>query len=141
MGKIKEIKINNIKEIELIIKRDTRYRVRNRANAILYKFKLYKVKTIAKILQVKPQTVYLWIRKFEKNGIESFYDKSGRGRKETLKVAQAKEIESLALNQPSLRVANAKIREKLNIYVHNETLRKYLKKNEIQLYTSSEKTS
>jgi len=40
MGKIKEIKINNIKEIELIIKRDTRYRVRNRANAILYKFKM-----------------------------------------------------------------------------------------------------
>jgi transposase len=137
MGKIKEIKINNIEEIETIIKRDVRYRVRNRANAILYKFKLYKVEEIAKLLKVRPQTVYLWIRKYEKDGIESFYDKKGRGRKETLKVAEVEEIKALVLNQPSLTVANAKIREKLNIYVHNETLRQYLKKNKIQLYTGS----
>lgn len=124
-------------EIESIIKKDERYRVRNRANAILYKYQRYEVKEISKILNVKPQTVYLWIRKFKKDGIASFYDKEGRGRIEILKVKDSEEIKSLVINQPSLRVANARIREKLNIYVHNMTLSRYLKKNKIQLYTCS----
>lgn len=143
MGKIKELEITRSQEVEIgaIIKQDSRYRVRNRANAILYKFRSYDVEEIAKILNVKSQTVYLWIRKFEQDGIESFYDKKGRGRIGILKVEYAQEIKALVLNQPSLTVANAKIREKLNIYVHNETLRKYLKKNKIQLYTSSQKTT
>jgi len=133
MGKIKEIVITNSEEIEIetIIKYDDRYRVRNRANAILYKFQSYEVKEISKILNVRPQTVYLWIRKFEEDGISSFYDKQGRGRKGLLKAEYAEEIKALVINQPSLSVANAIIREKLNIYVHNETLRKYLKKNQI----------
>jgi len=135
MGKIKEIVITNSEEIEIetIIKYDDRYRVRNRANAILYKFQSYEVKEISKILNVRPQTVYLWIRKFEEDGVSSFYDKQGRGRKGLLKAEYAEEIKALVINQPSLSVANAIIREKLNIYVHNETLRKYLKKNQIQL--------
>ena len=143
MGKIKEIVITNSeeKEIKRIIKYDDRYRVRNRANAILYKFQSYKVEEIARILNVKPQTVYLWIRKFNKDGIVSFYDKEGRGRIGILKVEYSEEIKALVINQPSLTVANAIIREKLNIYVHNETLRKYLKKNKIQLYASSKETS
>ncbi len=133
MGKIKEIVITNSEEIEIetIIKYDDRYRVRNRANAILYKFQSYEVKEISKILNVRPQTVYLWIRKFEEDGVSSFYDKQGRGRKGLLKAEYAEEIKALVINQPSLSVANAIIREKLNIYVHNETLRKYLKKNQI----------
>ena len=143
MGKIKEIVITNSeeKEIERIIKYDKRYRVRNRANAVLYKCRLHKVEDIAKILNVKPQTVYLWIRKFKKDRIASFYDKQGRGRIGILKKEYSEEIKALVINQPSLTVANAIIREKLNIYVHNETLRKYLKKNQIQLYTSSKETS
>ncbi len=143
MGKIKEIVITNSEEIEIetIIKYDDRYRVRNRANAILYKFQSYEVKEISKILNVRPQTVYLWIRKFEEDGVSSFYDKQGRGRKGLLKAEYAEEIKALVINQPSLSVANAIIREKLNIYVHNETLRKYLKKNQIQLYTRSKETS
>ena len=128
-------------EIRLIIKQDRRYRVRNRANAIIYKTQSYVVEEIAHLLNVRPQTVYLWIRKFEKDGIESFYDKKGRGRRRVLTDEYEEEIKKLVLNQPSLSVANAQIQVKLNIYVHNETLRRYLKKNKIQLYTSSEETS
>jgi len=143
MGKTKEIVITNSEEIEIkrIIKQDERYRVRNRASAMIYKSNSYKVEEIAKILSVRPQTVYLWIREFEKERIESFYEKKGKGRKSLLKVEYSEEIKALVINQPSLTVANAIIREKLNIYVHNETLRKYLKKNKIQLYTSSKETS
>jgi transposase len=128
-------------ELELIIKQDTRYRVRNRANAIIYKSKSYKVDEIAKILSVRPQTVYLWIREYEKEGIESLYEKQGKGRKSILKLEYTEEIKALVINQPSLSIANARIREKLNIYMHNVTLSRFLKKNKIQLYTSSEETS
>ncbi len=128
-------------ELEFIIKQDTRYRVRNRANAIIYKSKSYKVEEIAKILSVRPQTVYLWIREFEKEGVASFYEKKGKGRKGILKEEYTEEIKALVINQPSLTIANARIREKLNIYMHNVTLSRFLKKNQIQLYTSSEETS
>ena len=120
-------------ELELIIKQDTRYRVRNRANAILYKSKSYKVEEIVEILSVRPQTVYLWIREFKQEGIKSLYEKKGKGRKSILKMEYAEEIKALVINEPSLTVANAKIREKLNIYMHNVTLSRFLKKNQIQL--------
>ena len=143
MGKIKKLIIteNQKAELELIIKQDTRYRVRNRANAIIYKSKSYEVEEIAKILTVRPQTVYLWIRKFEKEGIESLYEKKGKGRKRILNEEYTEEIKALVINQPSLTIANARIREKLNIYMHNVTLSRFLKKNKIQLYTSSKETS
>ena len=124
-------------EIKLIIKQDSRYRVRNRANAIIYKSKCYKVEEIAQILSVRPQTVYLWIREFEKKGIESFYEKKGKGRKSILKAEYSEEIKALVINQPSLTIANARIREKFNIYMHNVTLSRFLKKNKLQLYASS----
>jgi len=135
MRPITKIKLSKDEEaeLELIIKQDTRYRVRNRANAILYKSKSYKVEEITEILRVRPQTVYLWIREFKKEGIKSFYEKKGKGRKSILKMEYAEEIKALVINEPSLTVANAKIREKLNIYMHNVTLSRFLKKNQIQL--------
>ncbi len=122
-----------VAELELIIKQDKRYRVRNRANAILYKSKNYKVDEITKMLGVKPQTVYVWLREFGKEGIKSLYEKKGKGRKSILKIEDSEEIKALVINQPSLRIANAKIRETLNIYIHNVTLSRFLKKNQIQL--------
>jgi transposase len=143
MRRITKLKLTEEQEaeLELIIKQDTRYRVRNRANAIIYKSKSYKVEEISEMLGVRPQTVYLWIREYEKEGIESLYEKQGKGRKSILKLEYTEEIKALVINQPSLSIANARIREKLNIYMHNVTLSRFLKKNKIQLYTSSEETS
>ena len=86
MGTIKKLKIDEttIEIIREIIKEDGRYRVRKRANAILYKSQEYSVKEIAKILEVRADTVYEWIRKYEVKGVESFYDKQGRGRKKII---------------------------------------------------------
>jgi transposase len=130
-----------VSELEFIIKHDKKYRVRNRANAIIYKSKSYKVDKISEMLGVKPQTVYLWLREFGKEGIKSLYEKKGKGRKSLLKIEDSEEIKALVINQPSLRIANARIREKLNIYMHNVTLSRFLKKNQIQLQASSETTS
>jgi transposase len=143
MGTIKKLKIEEsiIKSLREIIKEDSRYRVRKRANAILYKSQEYSVKEIAKILEVRADTVYKWICKYKVAGVESLYDKQGRGRKMILKDSDADKIKTLVLNCPSIPVANAKVRETLKIFVHDNTLKNYLKKTHIELHTSKESTT
>jgi len=118
-------------EIESIVKYDKRYRVRDRANAVLYKSKEYEVKEIAKILDVRGETVYGWLQNYKKDGIESLYDKKGTGRKPAITEEQKEVIRELALNGVSIPSINAKVREQLNIHVHDETLRRLLKKNKL----------
>jgi transposase len=143
MGKVKQLKIdkNTTDKIESIIKDDKRYRVRNRANAILLKSQSMPVSNIAKLLKVRIEQIYKWIKKFEDIGIDSFYDKPGRGRKPLLKDVNPETVRELVINLPSVAVANAIIKEKLNIYVHNETLRCYLKKTQINLHKSKKDTT
>jgi len=143
MGRIKQLKIdkNTIIEINQIIKTDKRYRVRNRANAILLKSQLIPVSNIAKLLKVRAEQIYKWIKKFEELGLDSFYDKPGRGRKALLKDLDPSVIRELVINLPSVAVANAVIKKELNIHVHNETFRCYLKKTQIYLHSSKEDTT
>jgi transposase len=143
MGRVKQLKIdkNTTDKIESIIKDDKRYRVRNRANAILLKSQSMPVSNIAKLLKVRAEQIYKWIQKFEDIGIDSFYDKPGRGRKPLLKDVNPETVRELVINLPSVAVANAIIKEKLNIYVHNETLRCYLKKTQINLHKSKKDTT
>ena len=130
MGTIKKLKIDEttIEIIREIIKEDGRYRVRKRANAILYKSQEYSVKEIAKILEVRADTVYEWICKYEVEGVESFYDKQGRGRKKIIQDSDADRIRELVINCPSIPIANARVKDKLKIFVHDNTLKNYLKK-------------
>ena len=131
MGQIKRVEIDEatIVKIREIIKEEHRYRVRKRAKAILYKSQEYSVKEIAKILEVRTDTVYAWICKYELEGVDSFYDKQGRGRKTILQDSDADKIKELLINSPSIPVANAKLRDKLKIFVHDKypTIRKYSK--------------
>jgi len=143
MGQIKRVEIDEatIVIIREIIKKEHRYRVRKRAKAILYKSQEYSVKEIAKLLEVRADTVYAWICKYELEGVESFYDKQGRGRKTILQDSDADKIKELVINSPSIPVANAKLRDKLKIFVHDNTLKNYLKKTKIELHKSKESTS
>ena len=143
MGRTKQLKIDTSieEEINSIIKYDKRYRVRNRANAILLKSQLMPVSNIAQLLKVRAEQIYKWIQKFEDIGIDSFYDKPGRGRKTILNDVNSETIRELVINLPSVAVANAIIKEKLNIHVHNETFRCYLKKTQINLHKSKEDTT
>ena len=105
-------------EIREIIKKDERYRVRKRASAILYKSQEYKVREIAKLLEVRTEAIYKWISKYRREGTASFYDKKGKGRKRILEDSELYKIKELAVNSPSIPMTNAKIREELNIIVH-----------------------
>ena len=122
-----------IEDLNNIIKNDTKFRTRKRAQAILLSYKGKTVNEIVKLLDLKHQAIWKWFRNFKKEGIKSLYEKPGRGRKSPLRDLDINEVKAIAINCPSVPIVNAKIRDKYNIKVSNETMRKFLKNLPIKL--------
>ena len=130
-----------IEELECIIKISDKYRARKRAEAILLYNKGIAVNEIVELLNLKHQSIWKWIRNFKKDGIECLHEKPGRGRKSPLRDLKIDEVKAIAINCPSVPIVNAKIRDKYNIKVSNETMRKFLKNLQIKLDQSKESTT
>lgn len=141
MKNITNLTSKTIEELENIIKYSDKFRARKRAESILLSYKGKTVNEIVDILDLKHQAVWKWFRNFEKYGVESLYEKPGRGRKSPLRDLDIDEVKAIAINCPSVPIVNAKIREKFNIKVSNETMRKFLKNLQIKLDTSKKSTS
>ena len=114
-------------ELENIIKYNDKFRARKRAETILLSYKGKTVNEIVELLDLKHQAIWKWFRNFKKDGIQSLYEKSGRGRKSPLRDLNIDDVKAIAINCPSVPIVNAKIRDKYNIKVSNETMRKFLK--------------
>ena len=130
-----------INELNNIIKFNEKFRARKRAEAILLSYKGKTVNEIIEILDIKHQAIWKWFRNFEKDGIDSLHEKSGRGRKSPLRDLNIDDVKLIAINCPSVPIVNAKIRDKFNIKVSNETVRKFLKNLRIELDKSKKSTS
>jgi len=122
-----------IEDLNNIIKNDTKFRARKRAEAILLSHKGKTVNEIVELLDLKHQAIWKWFRNFKKDGIECLHEKPGRGRKSPLRDLNIDEVKAIAINCPSVPIVNAKIRDKYNIKVSNETMRKFLKNLSIKL--------
>ncbi len=120
-------------ELENIIKYNDKFRARKRAETILLSYKGKTVNEIVELLDLKHQAIWKWFRNFKKDGIQSLYEKSGRGRKSPLRDLNIDDVKAIAINCPSVPIVNAKIRDKYNIKVSNETMRKFLKNLQIKL--------
>ncbi len=92
-------------------------------------------------MQWSHQAIWKWFRNFKKDGIQSLYEKSGRGRKSPLRDLNIDDVKAIAINCPSVPIVNAKIRDKYNIKVSNETMRKFLKNLQIKLDSSKKSSS
>jgi transposase len=136
MKNITNLTQKTIDELNYIIKYDDKFRARKRAEAILLSYKGKTVNEIVEILDLKHQAVWKWFRNFEKNNVKSLHEKSGRGRKSPLRDLNIDDVKAIAINCPSVPIVNAKIREKFNIKVSNETMRKFLKNLQIKLHKS-----
>jgi len=118
-----------ISQLQKVIKNEKKYRTTQRAQALLLRYKGISVADIAFALNVWVETVYIWIKNYKKIGIESLYDKDGRGRKSIFKDIPANEIKELINTKGSIPIINANIKNTYNIEVSNESVRKYVKKN------------
>ena len=128
-------------ELENIIKYNDKFRARKRAETILLRNKGKTVNEIVELLDLKHQAIWKWFRNFKKDGIQSLYEKSGRGRKSPLRDLNIDDVKAIAINCPSVPIVNAKIRDKYNIKVSNETMRKFLKNLQIKLDSSKKSSS
>ncbi len=118
-----------IVQLKRIIKSDKKYRTVQRAQALLLRYKGISVLDIAFALNVRSETVYIWIRNYKKDGINSLYEKKGRGRKSIFKDIPKEEIKELINTKASISIINANIKNKYGIDVSNESVRKFVKKN------------
>ena len=84
MRYIKNLTQETIKELEDIIKNDSRYRSRNRAQAILLSNQGKTTNELVNIFGVSQRTVYRWFNRFSQITISALHDLEGRGRKATL---------------------------------------------------------
>lgn len=141
MKNITNLTQKTIEELNNIIKFNEKFRARKRAEAILLSHKGKTVNEIIEILDLQKQAVWKWFRNFEKDGIQSLHEKSGRGRKSLLRDLNIDDVKAIAINCPSVPIVNAKIRAKFNIKVSNETMRKFLKNLQLKLDKSKESTA
>ena len=74
-------------------------------------------------------------------GIDCLHEKPGRGRKSPLRNLNIDEVKAIAINCPSVPIVNAKVREKYDIKVSNETMRKFLKNLQLELDKSKKGTT
>ena len=75
-----------IEALEIIIKKEKRYKSRYRAQAILLSSQRKTVSEIAEIFGVKIRTIYRWFDRFEKDKLDGIYELKGRGRKPILTI-------------------------------------------------------
>ncbi len=75
--------------------------------------------------------MYIWIKNYRQNGLKSLYEKDGRGRKSIFKDISKDEIKKLVNTKASISIINANIKDKYDIDVSNESVRKFVKKNSV----------
>ena len=86
MRYIKELDEEIIKELEMIVKEDKRYKSRYRAQAILLSNQGKTVNELADIFGCKIRTIYRWFDRFEAEKVEAVFELKGRGRKPILTI-------------------------------------------------------
>jgi transposase len=128
-----ELNKEQIDQLKSIIKNEKKYRTTQRAQALLLRYKGISVSDIAFALNVWKETVYIWIKNYKNGGINSLYEKDGRGRKSMFKDIPKDEIKELINNKASIPIINANIKNKYNIDVSNESVRKFVKKNSVSV--------
>lgn len=124
-----ELTKEQISQLKNIIKTEKKYRTTQRAQALLLRYKGISVVDISFTLNVCKETVYIWIKNYKKDGIDSLYEKDGRGRKSIFKDIPEDEIKELVNTKASIPIINANIKDKYDIHVSNESVRKFVKKN------------
>ncbi|MEA3383546.1 MAG: helix-turn-helix domain-containing protein [Campylobacterota bacterium] len=120
-----------INQLKSIIKTEKKYRTAQRAQSLLLRCKGISVADISFALNVRTETVYIWIKNYKKGGVDSLYEKDGRGRKSIFKDIPQDEIKELINTKASIPIINANIKDKYDINVSNESVRKFIKKNSV----------
>jgi len=80
------IQVNNetIQKLEIVVKKETRYKSRHRAQAILLSNQGKKIDEIANMFGYSRRTICRWFDRFETEALAGLKELTGRGRKPLL---------------------------------------------------------
>lgn len=104
---------------------------RCRCKAIIMSHEGWQCSAIADFFDVTLVTVYKWLDRWDKGGLENLADKDGRGRKPILDLSQNAHVElvtnAIEESPSNSKKALAQIEEELDISMSTKTLKRFLK--------------
>ena len=112
-------------------KHGKQYQFRNRCECILLNYEQQDVSTLSNRFKVSEPTIYVWLRAWNKLGIEGLRNNKGQGRKaklnknDTKQVAKIKEL--IKNENQNLNKVVSQINEELSIPLCKKTLIRFLK--------------
>lgn len=125
---------NQKSELELGHKKGKQNTYRQRCHYVLLNAEGYEIQDIAKIYKKSRQTIGKWLARYEKDGLKGLKTAGGRGRPPIIRIdneTKVKQVEDLvASSSQNLKVALAKIEEKLGKKMSKDTLKRLLKKKD-----------
>ena len=134
MGKTKVVELSTEQRasLEKGYRKGTSHAFRTRCRMVLLKSEKRSSLEVADILGCCEIVVNNWLRRYEEEGIEGLKTRPGRGRKPKLSTQNPKHLRTvkteIARHPQSVKTVLAKLDEKLDVRMHPDTLKRFLKK-------------
>lgn len=104
---------------------------RDRCQCLILSHQGHTIPQLTKLFKVHRVTIYEWFNLWEAGGIEALHKKPGQGRHPKLSPANPKHVErARALvedDRQNLKAVVAKLSAELDIEMHSDTLKRFLK--------------
>lgn len=112
-------------------KNGSQFQFRNRCFCLILSNQGKSVSELTEFFEVSRITIYSWFDAWDKNGIVGLMNKPGRGRKSILSLQNPAHIKSVKAairkNPQSVKSVVAELESKINLPMHPETLKRFLK--------------
>jgi transposase len=108
---------------------------RNRCQSLILSHQGYTISQLMNVFKVHRVTVYAWLDLWESGGIQALHKKPGQGRRPKLSPANPKHIERVRAlvetDRQNLKAVVARLSAELEIQMHPDTLKRFLKNSAI----------
>lgn len=131
---ISSLSDNDISALQDICKKSASHRMRQRAHSILLSYKKFKINELAAIFDVDRDTISLWLKNWEIDGLTGLSDKARTGRPCILTVEDRKKLEELIEKKPhQTKEVHAELVEETKKSFSRSTMIRSLKKNRYEI--------
>ena len=112
-------------------KNGSQFQFRNRCFCLILSSQGKTVAELAQFFDISRITVYAWFDAWSQSGITGLMNRKGQGRKPILSLQNPQHVESVktavARNPQSVKSVIAELAPQLNLQMHPETLKRFLK--------------
>lgn len=120
-----------IKTLQEGHKNGSQFQFRQRCFCLVLSNQGKSVSQLSQLFEVSRITVYAWLNAWDKSGITGLMNRPGQGRKPILSLQNPEHIKqvknAIAKNPQSVKSVVAELEPQLNVKMHPETLKRFLK--------------